>query len=347
MSSWVGASGTASDSNSWLVFDFGKSVSLDGFRLYSAGDSIHDITKHFLQAATPSSTPGSVTWGKVAGQFVGQKSTKAPQDFTFPPMAARVWRWAVTDVVSSGLCPGAHCQADVAEVEFRHAGNKTFTANTGTANNSLVISSSGASSTENLAWKAVDGVLLYSDYKEGWDAGVKVGPPDAPKVPTAKVNKTSWKWDGDNGNNAVWYGSTKAGVRLELKGEDPLWWAGSPYDSGRSPEPPDSWSNGKRGRIDGYSNGTAVAFSGARSMVAGQSISYVFSMMVTPVRPFDLQERFRDRWAQLSGPTNYSQLAADGVTVVNMHQGNEINPWINYPVTTPITPPQLAFQGSL
>ena len=75
-----------------------------------------------------------------------------------------------------------------------------------------------------------------------------------------------------------------------------------------------------------FANGTAVAFSGPRTMKAGDSISYVFSLMVTPVRPFDLTERFRERWAQLGGPSNYSQLAAAGVTVVNMHQGNEINP---------------------
>ena len=60
-------------------------------------------------------------------------------------------------------------------------------------------------------------------------------------------------------------------------------------------------------------------------MAAGESISYIFSLMVTPVRPFDLKERFRERWAQLGGPSNYSQLADAGVTVVNMHQGNEIN----------------------
>ena len=154
------------------------------------------------------------------------------------------------------------------------------------------------------------------------------GPPDAPK-PSAppKVSVTTWKWDGDNGNNAVWFGSTKAGVRLELKGEDPLWWAGSPYDSGKSPEPPDSWSNNGTGGITAFANGTAVAFSGPRAMAAGESISYVFSMMVTPVRPFDLPYRFSERWAQLAGPANYTQLAGAGVTVVNMHQGNEINPW--------------------
>ena len=134
----------------------------------------------------------------------------------------------------------------------------------------------------------------------------------------------------------MWFGSTKAGLRLQLKGEDPLWWAGSPYDSGSSPTPPDSWNNEKQGGITAFHNGTVLAYSGPRPMTPGQSISYIFSLMVTPVRPFDLQERFRERWAQLSGPSNYSKLAGAGVTVVNMHQGNEINPWINYPYLTNI-----------
>ena len=84
----------------------------------------------------------------------------------------------------------------------------------------------------------MDGKLLYVDFKEGWDADEKVGPPNTPKPPPGPPKPAAWKWDGHNGNNGLWFGSTKAGVRLELKGEDPLWWAGSPYDSGTSPEPP-------------------------------------------------------------------------------------------------------------
>ena len=131
----------------------------------------------------------------------------------------------------------------------------------------------------------------------------------------------------------VWFGNTKVGVRLELKGDDPLWWAGSPTDNGNSPKPPDSWHNEGAGGIDAYHNGTASFYSGMRPMGAGESMSYVFSLMVTPVRPFDMVERFRDRWAQ-GGTANYSELHSKGVTVMNVHQGNPINPWINYPYLT-------------
>jgi hypothetical protein len=45
-----------------------------------------------------------------------------------------------------------------------------------------------------------------------------------------------------NGDNAVWVGSTTAGLRLLVKGDDPLWQAGVPFDSRATPEPPTSWS---------------------------------------------------------------------------------------------------------
>ena len=161
----------------------------------------------------------------------------------------------------------------------------------------------------------MDGKLLYIDFKEGWDAVEAVGPPGRSKPPPGPPKPAAWKWDGHNGNNGLWFGSTKAGVRLELKGEDPLWWAGSPYDSGTSPEPPLSWSNNGSGGINASLNGTAWAYSGPRSMAAGDSISYVFSLMVTPVRPHDPRERFKERWAQLGGASsNYTALAESGVT---------------------------------
>ena len=69
-------------------------------------------------------------------------------------------------------------------------------------------------------------------------------------------------YQGKNGNNGVWMGSTKAGVRLYLKGDDPLWQAGVPFDSIVSPEPPQSWSNHGLGGVEVRGDGQIVAFSG-------------------------------------------------------------------------------------
>ncbi len=59
-------------------------------------------------------------------------------------------------------------------------------------------------------------------------------------------------------------------------------------------------------------------------MAAGTSMTYLFNMMVTPVRPLNITKHWSQRWAQLGGAANYSYLASKGVTVVNMHQGNEV-----------------------
>ena len=148
---------------------------------------------------------------------------------------------------------------------------------------------------------------------------------------------TTWRWDGVNGNNGVWLGSTKAGLRLYLKGDDPLWQAGVPFDSTQSPTPPQSWSNGGDGGVDVHGNATVVAFSGPRSVPPGGSVSYAWSLLITPVRPPDRVQRFKQRWAQTGSPpahSDYGAYANATVTVVNVHQGNVLNPWINYPYLT-------------
>ena len=111
-------------------------------------------------------------------------------------------------------------------------------------------------------------------------------------------------------------------------------------------------------------------------MVLEGSRLFNWSVLVTPVRPLNLTQQFKERWAQLSGPANCTCAAAPfwlspslteaagmhrhgasisrGVsadcpisptgrlthtvaanrTVVNIHQGNTLNPWINYPYLT-------------
>jgi hypothetical protein len=99
---------------SWLVFDFGRDVSLDGIRLYSHGDGIHDVVSHYFQAAMPGTYPANAAtgtaisngakWGAVVGQFTGSIGSAAPQDFHFDAKAtARVWRWGVPGVVPTNM----------------------------------------------------------------------------------------------------------------------------------------------------------------------------------------------------------------------------------------------------
>eukprot|EP00656_Telonema_subtile_P028844 TRINITY_DN3152_c0_g1_i3.p1 TRINITY_DN3152_c0_g1~~TRINITY_DN3152_c0_g1_i3.p1 ORF type:complete len:566 (+),score=72.24 TRINITY_DN3152_c0_g1_i3:701-2398(+) len=153
------------------------------------------------------------------------------------------------------------------------------------------------------------------------------------------VNSTEmrdWKWDGQNGNNAVWLGSTAAGLRLFLKGADDEWQAAVPFDSHASPEPPASWDNGGMGGIAVATNGTVLAYTGEYPD-PNRTVVLQFSIMATPVRPLDLPKHYSERYAQLEGAANYSFLAEQGASVVNIHQGNGINPWINYRKPLPST----------
>ena len=191
---------------SWVVFDFGRQVTLDGLRLYSHGDAIHDVSNHFFQPAAPGSSvdPKAITWAAVAGTFTGAAGdgVGTPQDFAFPAAAARVWRWVVTGVHPSANCPGGECQPNVAELEFHEAGNNrgVMMLNAGTANRSLVLTAldfnanAGGLTPANPAWKAVDGKLLYADYSEGWDANVAPAstlpsPPPVPALPTGTAQQ--------------------------------------------------------------------------------------------------------------------------------------------------------------
>jgi len=146
-----------------------------------------------------------------------------------------------------------------------------------------------------------------------------------------KTTSVDWKWDGKLGNNALWIGSTSCGLRVKPKGDDPLWQAGVPFDNQQSPTPPESWSNAGVGGIQVFKNGTTVVYTGTRR--PGHA-TFLFSLMATPTRPLNLPKHFSERYAHRSGPANYSELKEGGASVVVMHQGNVLNPWINYPYLT-------------
>ena len=323
MAEWVSTPLPDQALHSWLVFDFGGMVHLDGFRLFGAGDSTNDVSEHYMQAQDDSGR-----WiVPVLGPYTGRKDCKVPQRFSFPPTLARIWRWVVTGVFPSPACVpygSAYCQPTPREIEFHHFGTalEKYAKNNGSASASLIVGSSGSNAGG--PWMAVDG-----NYTTVWDAALEPGPPDEPRPRISPgLDNASWRWDRQSGNNGVWIGNTKAGVRLNLKGEDPLWWAGSPYPNSSSPQPPASWANQKLGGMTTFQNGTTIAFTGPRSMEANETISYVFSLLITPVRPVNRTAQFQDRWAQLMGPANYTELAAMTINRVNMHQGNPINPWV-------------------
>jgi hypothetical protein len=328
---------------SWVVYDFGRNVTLDGVRVYSYGDGVHDPNHMYVQGARP--IAGGFVWeGSNVNSFVGRasngsESTPRPmmQHFSFAePATARHFRWVILDIHPSTVTKTSH--AMISEIEFHVEGG--YIVNNGTKEESLVVSSSGDGTPENPAWQSVDGKVRYKSFAYGYDAVNRRDLPSPPQPrPPSPSNSTVWRWDGmpasGNGDNAVWIGSTAAGLRLFLKGDDPLWQAGVPFDSRATPEPPVSWYNNGSGGVEVDNKGSVVAFSGVHLLPASQPVSFAWSILVTPVRPFNLSAHFQERWAQLGAPGgDYTLYKNASVTVVNMHQGNQVNPWINYPYLT-------------
>lgn len=140
-----------------------------------------------------------------------------------------------------------------------------------------------------------------------------------------------WRWkQGERGMAAVWIGEAKAGLYVALKDEPDGW----DLESARAAEHSSSW-----GKADVVmdSIGAVVqlaAHTGPIDLTAGQEIHVRFALAPTPFHPLS-----RDHWSQ-----RYYQFYADIVqpeeaqkrnaNVVTIHQGNELNPYINYPFLT-------------
>jgi len=148
-----------------------------------------------------------------------------------------------------------------------------------------------------------------------------------------------------------WAGDVNAGLFVKLKGTDLDWNRGQ----GGSISPV-SWSNAGKGGIKvtehgpnatlgtsrGHGSVEFEAFSGARSLAPGASVTFNFSLLATPVKG-DYQhtdEGKREHYVESRhyhvpygqwDPINTTEAEKLGANVVILHQSNRLNPYINYP----------------
>jgi hypothetical protein len=171
-----------------------------------------------------------------------------------------------------------------------------------------------------------------------------------------KDGATNWHWTAMNRSAAgahslaqhmVWLGDVSHGLRLKLKDPGVEW--DSPAHEVFSDNVPKSWA-GKicaandttsefcggvtLTSIDQYSETVdLVAFSGPQEFDRGETLSFFFDVYITPSRPIDTSSHFDTRYYQMSDRPYLSvaEMKKKGITVANVHQGNELNPYINYP----------------
>jgi len=136
-----------------------------------------------------------------------------------------------------------------------------------------------------------------------------------------------WTWDIHRANNSLWIGDVDGGIQCKLKDNDETWNLYS-FANGL----PASWSNDGKGGCRVRENGTEQvliqAFSGPRTLEAGQELSFSFGLLVTPVKPLD-PRHWNWRYQHQYVPLN--ELKTTPGNIINLHHGTEPNPYINYP----------------
>jgi hypothetical protein len=147
----------------------------------------------------------------------------------------------------------------------------------------------------------------------------------------ARPPSWDWKWEADKANNMVWMGSVNAGMQCKLKHETPDWKMYGFDETG----PYKDWSNNGLGGCTIREIGQNVllrAFTGAKTVKSGQTLHFNFGLLITPLKPLD-NEHWNQRYFQADPPVNtwMSRASKGGATIMNIHQGNKLNPYINYP----------------
>ncbi|MBX2924231.1 MAG: hypothetical protein KF746_18670 [Chitinophagaceae bacterium] len=146
-----------------------------------------------------------------------------------------------------------------------------------------------------------------------------------------------WKWDTTRNQDALWLGAVNGGLRLKLKSNNytlPL--VNIYYAFGPLHLPP-SWGNDNKGGVQVSEKDTSVlinAYSGNRSMQAGNILHYDFELLVTPFKTISNELKYGDRYFHGGGTNTFSKIEKakqSGANIINIHHAEDIYPFINYP----------------
>lgn len=142
----------------------------------------------------------------------------------------------------------------------------------------------------------------------------------------------------DNGNDlnygpfdSFWLGSVKAGLNCELRGASYT----GPMLNWYNTQPPPSWfNNGKGGFRIKTEGGTcnAMAYVGGMKLSKGEKVTLECAFLITPVKHLNTSKQFIERYYHnTSNPNPSEKDLSTGIKIINVHHGNEYNPYINYP----------------
>jgi hypothetical protein len=142
-----------------------------------------------------------------------------------------------------------------------------------------------------------------------------------------------WKWDVANKNqDGAWLGDVNAGLQFSLRDENYVRPLNTNFYLQKPLLLPTSWGNDNKGGINISEKGEEVLvnnYSGARTMKKGEVLFYNFNLLITPFHPINTDFQWTTRFYHKYN--NIDTIKATGATVINIHHGTPINPYINYP----------------
>lgn len=150
------------------------------------------------------------------------------------------------------------------------------------------------------------------------------------------ADRFDWKWDVQKNQDGAWIGDVNAGLEFRLRDEHYERPLNTNFYHDKPLKMPLSWDNGGQGGIRMARDGgryDVIAFSGPRTLQAGDTLRYDIELRITPFKTIDPPRHFAQRYFHKYAPLD--EIAAAGATVVNIHHATPINPWINYPFLEP------------
>ena len=147
----------------------------------------------------------------------------------------------------------------------------------------------------------------------------------------------TWKWDVANKcQEGYWFGDVNAGLQCLFRDnnyERPL---NTNFYKMKPLNAPPSWYNdGKGGITYQEKRGTFLVntYSGKRVIEKGEELNFTFLVLITPFRPIDVKRQWNERY--IHSIVEIEDIKEGGPNVINVHQGNALNPFINYPFLRP------------
>jgi len=143
----------------------------------------------------------------------------------------------------------------------------------------------------------------------------------------------NWKWNVASKNqDGAWIGNVNAGLQYSLRDEKYVRPLNTNFYLQKPLLLPSSWGNENKGGITIGEKGSSILannYSGERSMKKGDTLYYNFNLLITPFHTINTDFQWANRFYHKYD--NLDTIKATGATIVNIHHGTPINPWINYP----------------